>query len=71
MFRHPTTAISVSALAALFGFLAAAGPAGATAATGDDLPEVNTQIGGYLAGRLARGLNDRHAAAAYYGLALV
>ena len=70
MFRYPTKAISVSALTAIIGLTAIGVPVHARAATAEDLPEVNTQIGGYLAGRLARGLSDPHAAAAYYGQAL-
>ncbi len=42
----------------------------ATAATSDDAPAASNQLGGYLAGRLARGLSDTQAAANYYSLAL-
>ena len=64
MFRQPTKAISVSALATFFGLLAVSTPGHAAMVAGDDLAVVTTRIGGYLAGRLARGLNDPHAAAA-------
>ncbi len=37
---------------------------------GDDIPTVRSQLGGYLAGRLARGQSDTLAAAAFYGQAL-
>ncbi len=42
----------------------------AAPATADDVPAVGNRLGGYLAGRVARGLSDTHAAAAYYGMAL-
>ncbi len=42
------------------------------AATGmsDAPPAASSQLGGYLAGRLARGLSDTQAAASYYSMAL-
>jgi len=46
-----------------------AGPTPAEASVGD-VPETKTQLGSYLAGRLARGHHDSMAAATYYGKAL-
>lgn len=63
--RRAVAAIGLSLVA---GLLAPA--AFASAVPGDEVTPVASQLGGYLAGRLARGLNDTHAAAAYYGLAL-
>ncbi len=42
----------------------------AAAAATEDPPSATNQLGGYLAGRLARGLSDTHAAAGYYSMAL-
>ena len=69
--------LSVKALLAALGLILSAGaallaqPSNALAASSpDDPPAASNQLGGYLAGRLARGLSDTQAAAAYYGMAL-
>ena len=78
MFSPKKKAMNYNAMSAALGiFLAAVGGLpgttipGAWAAATDAQPEVATQLGGYMAGRLARGLNDTRAAAAYYDGALL
>ena len=45
-------------------------PAAAAGLVSEEPPAIGSQLGGYLAGRLARGLNDTYAAAIFYGKAL-
>ena len=54
-------------LAAPFGTVL---PANAAGLMTDEPPAISTRLGGYLAGRLARGLNDTQAAALFYSNAL-
>ncbi len=73
MFRHREICTRVSALAAVLGVGLAGGviaSLSARAAPTDDVPSVRSQLGGYMAGRLARGQSDTQSAAAFYGQAL-
>lgn len=65
--RGKPTAIPGIVLLLMLGLMA--GPVPAEARVGD-VPETTTQLGSYLAGRLARGQHDSMAAASYYGKAL-
>lgn len=65
--RAKPTAIRGIALLLTMGLMA--GPTPGASRVGD-VPETKTQLGSYLAGRLARGQHDSTAAATYYGKAL-
>ena len=59
-----------TAALSLVTFGMAAQPTVAAPVPGDEPPSATSQLGGYLAGRLARGLADTHAAANFYNKAL-
>ena len=83
MFRHISqstsrrwTCLRVTSVALGFAVVAEfIGPLGGSAAyaaamQGEEPTTVTNRLGGYMAGRMARGLSDTHAAAVYYGTAL-
>jgi tetratricopeptide (TPR) repeat protein len=67
---HLLAVASVWALGLSFGVGASLSARATTSPTGGDAPSVNSQLGGYMAGRLARGQSDTLSAAAFYGQAL-
>jgi tetratricopeptide (TPR) repeat protein len=76
MFRHREIRTRLVILASVWGLGLAAGVGATlsaratTTAPNEDISAVSTQLGGYMAGRLARGQSDTLSAAAFYGQAL-
>src|SRR6476620_11462968 len=69
--RAPLRQLTRLAPALLLGLAAGLAPATAGVGTSSEkAAEPQSMLGSYLAGRVARGLNDTEAAAAYYGRAL-
>jgi tetratricopeptide (TPR) repeat protein len=69
--RAPLRLLTRLAPALLLGLVASLAPATAGVGTSSEkAAEPQSMLGSYLAGRVARGLNDTEAAAAYYGRAL-
>jgi tetratricopeptide (TPR) repeat protein len=69
--RAPLRLLTGLAPALLFGLVAGLAPAAGGVGSSSEKPDAaQSLLGSYLAGRVARGLNDTEAAAAYYGNAL-
>jgi tetratricopeptide (TPR) repeat protein len=67
---HLLAVASIWSLGLAVGVGASLSARATTSPPGDEVPAVNSQLGGYMAGRLARGQSDTLAAAAFYGQAL-